>query len=689
MRVNRYIAGWSILHTRLTDSDATNAAVLQPEAAVYCTASVEAFCDALFAAIVTNAHEEAAAGVAPLVRPTVFSWPSCPVPTTAQSLSLLQDTKVTVHHIQVALRSHVDFAQLLARVDSAALVLECFLDAATSRALYARQLLTTPDAKHLRPVASPSKSTDGDSVTSDDELIRLHERTRAEWQKREDDPFADVDFATVLKCAHPAFTLSYNATALLSALVRELLNSVCDLAPIDAVQRRVPPELYLEDIEAPIARVFHVGDTGDHIARTARDCLERFRLRSRKGSTLTIRFSVLSGAFLVPPAPFALTNVPRDTLFTQLLLMMCKKCHADAPATMAVVYRGRQVELQTTTPARLSMPTGGVLFLVPKKWWDYTRRNEARRGLLSSLRPQDAQLKSLVQGTESKVKRELQGAAAATALATAAAASPTSLYRLKAPRRDKDRRAKQPLNNASPGRLHARVHVDDNGGGHPSPTIPAVRRPRKGRPHSKNEAPSHLLSSTLPVEDDDSLSLLLNERTNSGRPVRERRDEQLPLLGSSRSTSSMRDNHGSDDALAVLQQRHALTRCSSTFDRCGTSQSASSLPLPGAVGTNLAAHNAQLLSTLDAAWVGFAAISGGARSMDAKLSKWRHSYRADDRADAVADPSATDLADLERELLARLEKTDELVAQTLAAKQLMTQLVEQVQGQQQQPRDRK
>ncbi|TYZ68230.1 hypothetical protein PybrP1_005508, partial [[Pythium] brassicae (nom. inval.)] len=655
--------------------------LVDPEAAVYCTASVEAFCDALFSIIVKSVHEEAAAGVAPL------------------------DTKVTVSHIQVALRSHEDFAQLLARVEGAALVLEFFLDDATSRALYERELLATPDAKHLR---GGSRSTAGDSGASDDELIRLHERTRAEWQKREDDPFTEVDFATVLKCAHPAFTLAYNATALLSALVRELLNGVCDLAQVEAVQRRAPPELCLEDVEAPLARIFHVGATGAQIARTAHDCLERFRLRSRKGSTLTIRFRVFFSGPAQPPQnpPLALSNVPRETPFAQLLLHMCKKCHVDA-AAMAPVYRGRQVEPQST-PATLSMPTGGVVFLVAKKWWDHTRRNEARRGLLSSLRPQDAQLKSLVQSTESKVKKELQ------TQTTGGFPPDHHPYGLKAPppaaiaprredRPEPPRRAKQQQqqlersNNASStSSLHG--------------ANPGLRRAGKGRKPSESESedpsqsPSPLPSSTTTSGDDDSLSLLLKQRERSDveLPPRQLRDEPQP---SSVYASVVLDNNRSEDALSEMQQRHALPRTGSSLahqssasvDSCGGAPPSSSA---AAVAESLAARNAQLMSTLDAAWLGFAAISGGARSMGAKLSTWRGGtepcgrHRSQEEgggneASADTELSAAELTELEAELLARLEKTDELVAQTLAAKQLMTQLVEQVQQHPQRRRERR
>lgn len=153
-------------------------------------------------------------------------------------------------HLQVALRSHPELAELLQRAESARMALEFFLDDATSRALYERKLIASREAKHLLGDSAPPRyeheeeghsGRRGRDAEQEEELIRRHERTRSEWQKREDDPFSEVDFAMVLKCVHPAFTLSYNATMLLSALVRELLNEVCARADVDALQRRRHP----------------------------------------------------------------------------------------------------------------------------------------------------------------------------------------------------------------------------------------------------------------------------------------------------------------------------------------------------------------------------------------------------------------------------------------------------------------
>lgn len=626
-----------------------------------------------------------------------------------------QDTKITVCHIQVALRSHADFARVLACVESAALVLEYFLDDATSKALYDRQLIATRDAKHLR-VASAM----GGGEESEEELIRMHERTRSEWQKREDDPFSEVDFAMVLKCVHPAFTLSYNATVLLSALIRELLNEVCDLAQVDAVQRRVPPELYLDDIDQPLARIFHAGESGKQIAKMALDCLERFRLRSRKGTSLTIRFRVFSGPnaaaqnFRLNPQHM-LNNVARETPFAQLLPQMCKKCHAEV-ATIAAIYRGHQVELQTT-PAALSMPTGGIVYLVSKKWWDYTRRNEARRGLLSSLRPQDAQLKSLVEGTESKVKKDFQLASPSAnshpygLQMTGGGASPSATSTTGALRRDESleaKRMKQQLvrsNNTSTSSLHSnhngsspsRYNNSNSKTSGPSQNrspvaVVAKRQAEKERRQQLYESDSEDPSQSSAAED-DSLSQLLKQRPKrkiaNGMALpqdQQSRHQRSPQLRQG-------DNNLSEDALSEMQQRHAVVRHSGsdphTSPHHSSSTSLHSKSQAAVTTKSLAARNAQLMATLDAAWLGFAAISGGVRGMSEKLAMWQQSadlaanQQQQDSGhqphlDAAFVPSQAELAELEHELLGRLEKAEELVAQTAAAKELVAQLIGQV-----------
>ncbi|RLN79611.1 hypothetical protein BBO99_00005137, partial [Phytophthora kernoviae] len=357
-------------------------------------------------------------------------------------------TKITVFHLQVALRSHPELAELLQRAESARMALEFFLDDATSRALYDRKLIASREAKHLPVEASSPRyqyvHNEGGSsgrrgpntqrmAEEEAELIRRHERTRSEWQKREDDPFSEVDFAMVLKCVHPAFTLSYNATMLLSALVRELLNEVCARADVDALQqRRHPPELLLEDLQRPLLEVFcgmstsemasvdmatssiQMGTLAAQISRTANECLARFRLQSRRGKTLTVQFRVYQPGNSSALQPLhVLSDVARDTPFAKLLTQMRTKHHLPVSVgdrggdtrgreDLIAIYRARQVEA-TDTPATLAMPTGAVIYLVARRWWDLTRRTEARRGLLSSQRPQDALVRSLVAGTESKL----------------------------------------------------------------------------------------------------------------------------------------------------------------------------------------------------------------------------------------------------------------------------------------------
>ncbi|KAF1325478.1 hypothetical protein FI667_g9155, partial [Globisporangium splendens] len=416
----------------------------------------------------------------------------------------------------------------------------------------------------------------------------------------------------VLKCVHPAFTLSYNATILLSAVIRKLLNEVCDLAQIELVQRRMPPELYLEDIEMPLLRIFHVGDTmGKQIAKTGLDCLERFRLRSRKGTTLTIRFRVFPGANAAQnfriTSQHMLNNVARETLFAQLVPQMCKKCHVDA-AAMAAIYRGHQVEL-LSSPQTLSMPTGAIVYLVAKKWWDHTRRNEARRGLLSSLQPQDAQMKSLVETTESKVKKEIQ--------VSPAAGVSNHLYGLQlgmpVMRRDDSldaKRMKQQSNNSnSTSSLQSVASTTSSSSSIAVSPIRSTNTQAKALTEIKERSvfdkddPSSYASADA---SEDSLSLLLKTRAQNGMTMPQAHAVKPPYA---RQGSS--DNNVMEDS-----ERDALSEMELRLQPPQRQKNAVSVK-------TLATKNAQLIATLDDAWLGFAAISGGVRSMNDKVAKWK------------------------------------------------------------------
>lgn len=634
---------------------------------MYVTASVEAFCDALFNVVVRNLYDEVSVSgrVGPLV------------------------TTISVSHIQEALRSHAELAQLLRNVPSLIVLLEFFMDDATSKELYARQLIGTREAPHLRNASHRQLPMDDDSTPSEEELIQHHDRTRAEWQKREDDPFNEVDFAMVLKCVHPAFTLSYPATTMLSAVVRELLNEVCELAQIDAIQQRLPPELYLQDIETPIVQVFHVGDAiGKQIARTALDCLERFRLQSRKGSTLTLRFRLFastSGAvakqqgFRAAPQ-LCLNNVPRETPMSQLAAQMCKRCRQDQ-AQSVVIYRGHQVDPQAT-PASLSMPTGAIVYLVAKKWWDHTRRNEARRGLLSSIRPQDAMVKSLVAGSESKVKNKFSAMARSPIIAVDTGGdSPTTALR----RDDSGLRPPLRSNNS---------HTNSNSS-LPGSHSPVVRRqpgrttdkaPRPVAAGHRNQLRPEDESPAL-LDEPDSLSLLVIER-DTKKPQRTRaRHNEATMASNTTAGMYARDNNktsdtDAEDSLSDLHPpgRHPLR--SGNIAMSSPSSLVLSSPSPLQLAARFAHTGVQLRTLLDEAWLGFAGLSSGVRTMTEQIAAWQTSEESGSgsnsspilAAKARSSPSP-DLMDLEADLLQRLTQTEQLVAQTTAAKELVEQLL--------------
>ncbi|KAE9035878.1 hypothetical protein PR003_g7465 [Phytophthora rubi] len=589
--------------------------LVDPEAAVLCTATVEGFCNALFTIAIKQLAEAPAARTGP------------------------PENKITVFHLQVALRSHPELAELLQRAESARMALEFFLDDATSRALYERKLIASREAKHLLGDSAPPRYEHEDEGHSgrrgqdaqqraeqEEELIRRHERTRSEWQKREDDPFSEVDFAMVLKCVHPAFTLSYNATMLLSALVRELLNEVCARADVDALQRnRHPPELLLEDLQGPLLEVFcgvstgkttaleigslpDMGALGTQVARIAIECLARYRLQSRRGKTLTLHFRVYQPGSSSALQPLhVLPDVVRDTPFAKLLAQIRNKCHLPVSVghrggtfsdtrgqgEFIAIYRAHQVE-PSATPAMLAMPTGAVVYLVARRWWDLTRRTEARRGLLSSQRPQDALVRSLVAGTESKVKKELRAAGVGV------------------------------------------CNVEDS-----------TQQTHTKRGLAGNASNSSLLStssssiglskspSRLPVtQEEDSLSVLLRERAAARR---EKGLEKRGALASGNNNNNLSDSEDPSGSFARLPPR------------------------------------AQAAETLNQAWLEFEEIAKSVRTTTERLAQWTHTAKAGE--EEPPNLSLQHLELLEDEWRARVYSTEELAIQTRAAHQLATRML--------------
>lgn len=561
------------------------------------------------------------------------------------------DTKITVFHLQVALRSHPELAELLQRAESARMALEFFLDDVTSRALYERKLISGRETKHHLGDSAPLQyehNREGGSgrrgrdaqqgAEEEEEMIRRHERTRSEWQKREDDPFSEVDFAMVLKCVHPAFTLSYNATMLLSALVRELLNEVCVRADVDALQRhRHPPELLLEDLQGPLLEVFcgvstgkmaavemsllpDLGTLGAQIARTASECLARYRLQSRRGKTLTLHFRIYQPGSSSTLQPLhVLPDVARDTPFAKLLAQVRSKCRVSkgtfsdtrGHGELIVIYRAHQVE-PTATPATLSMPTRVVVYLVARRWWDLTRRTEARRGLLSSQRPQDALVKSLVADTESKVRKELR----------AAGVNVNGVY----------------TGDDSP--LQTQVKHGLAGNMSNSSLLTA-----SSGPIGLAKSPSRLPT----TQEEDSLSVLLRERAAARRE----------------------------------KERHSLVNNSSSEDLHPDNASGTSTRQHGLPMAQLAAKSQHLMETLDEAWLEFAALTTSVRVATDRLAQWARD------AEVLREPpklSAQQLQSLEDEWRARVHSTEKLTSQTRAAHKLATQILSQVRPRRAPPR---
>jgi hypothetical protein len=422
----------------------------------------------------------------------------------------------------------------------------------------------------------------------------------------------------------------------LSAIIRELLNEVCTITNLDSIQARLPPELLLQDIEAPLFDVFHGGEMGKQVQKNAYDCLERFRLKSRKGNTLTLRFRPFPSQ-QNRVVSHTLGNIPRELPFNQILPQICKKLFVE-PNTMVLIYRGHQVEPQMNA-AILSIPTGAFLYIVSRKWWDHTRRNEARRGLLNSLRPQDAYVKSLAESTESKVKSTFHQNEkydphqyTSTHATSAGAGGATGSGSGSIP----------PVGQTGVAGV--------NTFGHPPMAPPSILS-NAGKVHAGNiardgslDGKKHMLKASIGTTGGSSKNAV-GTKSGSASPLHKQHQQPVVNKGSlserERSQESISSFHEDSLTLFVNEKKKHGTGVGTgnSSPRSSSTDKGNSSPLPPPNNQtkisarsfeekvtalkNFKGKSDQLMSTLDEAWLGFAGISGGVRAMREKVTKFQ------------------------------------------------------------------
>ena len=205
----------------------------------------------------------------------------------------------------------------------------------------------------------------------------------SQW-RRQDDAVTDSDFVRLLMRTHPAYTLSNDARLFLSNMTRELI--VETLRTTQAA-------------ESAGSLLLVGGAVGVRARRHAKTAIDRFSLIHPKGPTVRLSFQALDSTITTANCRM---KASRDAPISEVLDRACLKLKVNRKNT-TFVYFGRLLDC-TATPGKIGMDSAArpvQIFAVPKKWWIYKQREQARKGLLTSLKSID--VKELVDQVRSKI----------------------------------------------------------------------------------------------------------------------------------------------------------------------------------------------------------------------------------------------------------------------------------------------
>lgn len=260
----------------------------------------------------------------------------------------------------------------------------------------------------------------GETVTSDNNNLAVatdynndsSPNQNAKWggRKRED-IITDVELASVLKRLNPSYTLTSDALLLLTVLYRESIHLLVhfntdeqhltlDNVHTNLLRLLIPPPLHARCIEAGTLALGILQGT----VQVAPSVNLRF---------IHLRTSIPGGK--LPDKPNQSTNAGGGYLVTlsrkeflhETLSAACKALHFEDRKTTIFLYRGMVVEGNHTSDD-LGIIQKGTIYVVNKQWWDYQRREEARRGVLTSTKSNDAAVRGFKEKATSKVALAVQ-----------------------------------------------------------------------------------------------------------------------------------------------------------------------------------------------------------------------------------------------------------------------------------------
>lgn len=291
-----------------------------------------------------------------------------------------KEERVIPRYIQLALHRDKDLWKVVKHSQDMVSLTNHFMDNSTANILRQHELLD----KTTQDLLDQESSVEGSS--NETALAAIHDKQQSQWKKQKDSTVNDVDLSRLLKKVHPVYALSHDAIVFLSALIRELL-----LAIMKDVQQnnRNTRELAPGDIQKIVTDIMPPSTTlGKRAAGGGEEALQRYELKSTAGRRTRIRVRRQKATVTVSQRSVVLS---RQKPMGKFLQKLCLKWRIDR-SSFVFLYNG-QVIKDTDTPRKLCMSadneTPHDIFALPVKWWNYKRRDDARRGLLSSTAYQD------------------------------------------------------------------------------------------------------------------------------------------------------------------------------------------------------------------------------------------------------------------------------------------------------------
>lgn len=332
---------------------------------------------------------------------------------------------LSAQHLQVALRRDPKFIPLSSDANDAKQlmsVLDEFLDQGLADVLQIK--LPASLSQRQEQVGD---SNDGSAAGGENNPGATS--TSNKWSRRRDDVITDVEFSSLLKRIHPGYFFGSDALMLLTALMREILTvfasrmvnigslrvaeNVDDLSA--CVGGVVPPSLKKRCNDAGgLALAVLRGTLVGSPNVTIRFVLLKLAASSGSGGGGGASSSSSSGSGLSsastttadPKLGYAVT-VPRKESLHEVMLSASKRFHFEEKKAAVFLFRGNAVD-GTQNADDLLIVASAVVFVVQRQWWDFQRREEARRGVLTSTKSNDAAVRAMRTNASSKVALTVQ-----------------------------------------------------------------------------------------------------------------------------------------------------------------------------------------------------------------------------------------------------------------------------------------